>query len=90
MACAVQMGWTRNYHTYYLIGPLDLHAATVSTRGTTAIDRMHAMYHYMFTFISDTSILLCDLLRDRIGSQCYVTCVAGCLPCLHLACACCR
>ena len=72
MACVVQMGWTRNYHTYWLIGPLDLHAATVSTRGTSAIDSMHSLTHCMFSFISDTSILLCDLLRDRVGSQCYV------------------
>ena len=76
----VQMGWTRNYHTYWLIGPLDLYAATVSTRGTSAIDSMHSLTPGMFSFISDTSILLCDLLRDRVGSQCGVMWVEVTMP----------
>ncbi len=80
LACVMQMGWTRNYHTYWLIGPLDLYAATVSTRGTSAIDSMHSLTHGMFSFISDTSILLCDLLRDRVGSQCYVMWVDVTMP----------
>jgi len=63
------MGWTRHYHSYTFIDPLD--GACFGPKSTGAIDGMHSQMRGSF-FMDDSKVALCQLLRRSGDRLVYV------------------